>query len=455
MAREKRQVGGDGGQQNAPPRPGGPRPFTEEELKDPIHMERIVNGMASYGKCGCKGIVILNGTKQVVSGNKYVYNILSDDPKLKCTVSLWQRVWLDGDAQNQYTANCETPDEGSRGKRSARPRGAPRELTQEELKDQSHIERITDGLKSYGSGSVGKLAITKGTVQVVAGNLFKYEVVTKDPKMSCQVEVWERLWLDESERRKFTINCDKADELTKKSRSRRQTLLGGPRKLSANDLKDKSHIDRIAYGLKSYGSGNAGAFDILEGQTKVVSGVLYSYKIAVKDPKMMCNVDVWERIWLKGDEGKKYTFKCDRPDEVSKTRARRSVEVETQPILAGAPWSLSKSELQDEAHIERITLGLKTYGSGDTGAFDILEGNAQVVQGMIYKYKIMVKDSSMTCNIKIWERLWLSDDEKRIFTVDCDKPDEVSRSKRHLVGKLRKLSYYERLPIILSNFQLS
>ena len=145
-------------------------------------------------------------------------------------------------------------------------------MTEEELKDSSHLERITIGLKSYtNSLSTENFNIRDGSVQVVSGSLYRYNVDVKDPKLECSVEVWEQSWKPEPENQKFTIDCK--DEV--KGQRKRRSPHGGFRELTSEELKDKSHIERITFGLQTYGAEKTDNVHIITGTVQAVAGQLF------------------------------------------------------------------------------------------------------------------------------------------------------------------------------------
>lgn len=100
--------------------------------------------------------------------------------------------------------------------------------------------------------------IINGTTQVVGGMSYTYYIsypVDEGIERICYLNSWERPWLknkDEAKNRKYTFRCDGSDENSLKRLRRHAKKVGGSNELSLEDLKDKSHIERIRAGLVAY-----------------------------------------------------------------------------------------------------------------------------------------------------------------------------------------------------------
>uniref|UniRef100_A0AAG5CXD3 Cysteine proteinase n=1 Tax=Anopheles atroparvus TaxID=41427 RepID=A0AAG5CXD3_ANOAO len=207
--------------------PGGIRALTKDELTDTEHVERVDKILVSNG--GSKGTSsarIVSGTVQIVSGKLYKYAVEFDvaeggTSKL-CKLSSWERPWLEEKNPTdafKYTVSC--PDEQSstaarRKRRHAKKIGASNELTAEELKDKSHVERIKAGMVSYNaerSKGYSEFEILAGSTQQVAGSLYKYTFrVTSEPDIVCKISIWERVWLESQDQRKYNVKCTGDDD---------------------------------------------------------------------------------------------------------------------------------------------------------------------------------------------------------------------------------------------------
>ncbi|XP_049285061.1 uncharacterized protein LOC125764663 isoform X2 [Anopheles funestus] len=203
--------------------PGGSRSLSQDELTATEHIERVDKILVSNG--GSKessNARIVSGTVQIVSGKLYKYAVefSTDGSSQMCKLSSWERPWLeekDPTEAYKYTVSCPGAKEaGSRQRRHAKKAGGSNELTAEELKDTSHIERIRAGMVSYNSErskAYNEFEILAGSTQQVAGSLYKYTFrVTSEPDTVCKISIWERVWLESQDQRKYNVKCTGDDD---------------------------------------------------------------------------------------------------------------------------------------------------------------------------------------------------------------------------------------------------
>ncbi|XP_055526517.1 uncharacterized protein LOC129719120 isoform X2 [Wyeomyia smithii] len=206
---------------------GALRPLSDEELQREEHILRINDILVASGGLKQDKPKIINGTEQVVGGMSYTYYIsypVDDGIERICYLNSWERPWLknkDQTKNRKYKFHCDGSDEDKnslkrRQRRHAKKVGGSNELSLEDLKDRSHIERIRAGLVAYNeekSKSYQDFEILKGSVQLVAGSLYKYTFKVKDePSVVCKISVWERVWLDTMDQRKYNVKCDGDDD---------------------------------------------------------------------------------------------------------------------------------------------------------------------------------------------------------------------------------------------------
>lgn len=198
---------------------GGQRLLTEEELGQDEHVQRInkilvANSVSEAPK-------VINGTVQVVAGRSFTYYVSYpvNGVDRVCKLNSWERPWLEKKDPNEaykYTFKCDGTDEKSRKRRHAKKVGTSNELSLEDLRNESHLERVRAGLVSYNenkSKSYEDFEILKGSVQAVAGSLYKYTFKVKgDPEVICKISVWERIWMDAADIRKYNVKCDGDEE---------------------------------------------------------------------------------------------------------------------------------------------------------------------------------------------------------------------------------------------------
>ncbi|XP_050067983.1 uncharacterized protein LOC126556639 [Anopheles maculipalpis] len=202
---------------------GGSRSLSKDELVATEHIERVDKILVSNG--GTKessNARIVSGTVQIVAGKLYKYAVefnVDGSTKL-CKLSSWERPWLeekDPEEAYKYTVSCpDTEKEATRQRRHAKKTGSSNELTAEELKDKSHIERIRAGMVTYNSErskAYNEFEILAGSTQQVAGSLYKYTFrVTTEPDTVCKISIWERVWLESQDQRKYNVKCTGDDD---------------------------------------------------------------------------------------------------------------------------------------------------------------------------------------------------------------------------------------------------
>ncbi|XP_058812972.1 uncharacterized protein LOC131677270 isoform X2 [Topomyia yanbarensis] len=310
---------------------GCPSALSPSDLKDAETLERINKIMLATGGVAQSKPEILNGTTQVVAGMKYIYFVAYNvaDTRRVCELSAWERPWLaESDPQEAYIyeSKCDGQDESNGVKQSRQKRlaGGPRLLTEEELQQDEHVERINKILVASGGTKQDKPRILNGTAQVVAGTSYTYYIsypIDGDERV-CYLNSWERPWLEKkkpTEAYKYTFRCDGSDENSLKRVRRHAKKVGGSNELSSDDLKDKSHIERIKAGLVTYNEEKSKSyqdFEIIKGSVQLVAGSLYKYTFKVKDdPGVICKISVWERVWLDTQDQRKYNVKCDGDDD--------------------------------------------------------------------------------------------------------------------------------------------
>nr|XP_029720359.1 uncharacterized protein LOC109405203 isoform X3 [Aedes albopictus] len=276
---------------------------------------------------------IINATSQVVQGTMYTYFVAYrlEDSHQVCKLTSWERPWLDGAEAYQYTAECGAGQGDSNNLRKRRSKsrtkrafGNPRVLTEEELQQDEHIKRVDAILASNPGVGAASPKIVNGTVQLVAGHSYTYYIAytVNGEERVCQLNSWERPWLEEKqpeEAYKRTVKCDGTDESSVARARRHAKKTGASNELSAEDLKDKSHVERIKAGLVAYNTEKSKSYDdfeIVKGSVQLVAGSLYKYTFKVKsEPEVVCKISVWERVWLDTQDQRKYNVKCDGDDE--------------------------------------------------------------------------------------------------------------------------------------------
>ncbi|XP_021694158.1 uncharacterized protein LOC23687573 isoform X2 [Aedes aegypti] len=313
-------------------------PTAITNLQEGDHRERVVKILlakvaGSEDQLQSMSPEIINATSQVVQGTLYTYFVAYrlDDSHQVCKLTSWERPWLDGAEAYQYTAECGAAQGDSNTlrkrrsvSRSKRGFGSARVLTAEELQQDEHVKRVDAILASSPGANVESPRIVNGTVQVVAGHSYTYYIAytVNGEERVCKLNSWERPWLEDkqpSEAYKRTVQCDGTDESSVARARRHAKKTGASNELSAEDLKDKSHVERIKAGLVAYNTEKSKSYDefeIVKGSVQLVAGSLYKYTFKVKsEPEVICKISVWERVWLDAQDQRKYNVKCDGDDE--------------------------------------------------------------------------------------------------------------------------------------------
>ncbi|XP_052868458.1 uncharacterized protein LOC128274338 [Anopheles cruzii] len=238
---------------------GGIRSFDQDELDDTEHVQRVDKIIVSNGGSHGSKVRIVSGTVQTVSGRLFKYAVEFDDDQGKkvCKLSSWERPWLEKENPTdayQYTVTCPTKlrqkhqRQHERKRRHAKKTGSSNELTAEELKDKSHVERIKAGLVSYNverSKTYSDFEILAGSTQQMAGSLYKYTFrVKNEPDIVCKISIWERVWLESQDQRKYNVKCTGDDDTEQPDRQQHQPQDTVKRSVRSLKIDDNEHVRR-------------------------------------------------------------------------------------------------------------------------------------------------------------------------------------------------------------------
>lgn len=351
---------------------GCPSTMPATEYGNSEHQERINKILTFHGVARDSSLKVINATSQVVAGMKYTYYVEHKDGV--CKLSSWERVWLaesDPTEAYKYSYECGEQKEASGKVRNRRSvPGGIRSLTKAELTDTEHIQRVDKIMVSDGGSKGGSSSarIVSGTVQIVAGKLYKYAVefdVADGSSKLCKLSSWERPWLEEknpTEAFKYTVSCPDEQQTSAPSRKRRHAKkVGGSNELTAEELKDKSHVERIKAGMVSYNTERSRAyneFEILAGSTQQVAGSLYKYTFRVtSEPDIVCKISIWERVWLESHDQRKYNVKCTGDDDTEQQPDTKLPPHQDTSTTAGAETihrrSVRSLKIDDSEHVRR------------------------------------------------------------------------------------------------------
>lgn len=188
--------------------------------------------------------------------------------------------------------------------------------------DDDDIEQVTpllkdslDELKGQADGAELKLVRIKTMhVQVVAGKLYKMDAEFENPgsksKTNCEVKLWHQPW---NGFRETKFKCDDAVKykVTKRGRSKRDTLVGAPTAVSDDVIEElRRNISASFIQSQADGQKPLQLKKILDAKQKKVAGILYTVKTVVDSPdgEKTCTIEVWRKPWIDFHE---VTVKCD------------------------------------------------------------------------------------------------------------------------------------------------
>lgn len=441
----------------------------EVDLTEPEHQQRIQAGLKGYekGKLKSSRFVIRCGTVQVVAGTIHRYTVDLVDKNDQVTQTCNVKIYTPIRDAPEYSFNCQ--EVSSRVRRDVERKemsksratrslcvGCPSTL---DLKDAEHKERVNKILLAKVLQSEAEIVskspeIINATSQVVQGTLYTYFVGYTDQssRTVCKLTSWERPWLEGEEAYIYTAECGAQQNSNairkKRSKSRNKRAFGSARLLTAEELQQDEHVNRISKILDSDSGVNPQNPRVINGTSQVVSGASYTYYIAylVNGEERICKLNAWERPWLEEKdptEAYKYTVKCCGNDETTVARSRRHAK------KTGTSNELSAEDLKDKSHIERIKAGLVAYNAEKSKSYDefeIVKGSVQLVAGSLYKYTFKVKsEPEVICKISVWERVWLDTQDQRKYNVKCDGDDEPEQEQKLAASKRSTRSIRPRL----------
>ncbi|XP_055585808.1 uncharacterized protein LOC129738585 isoform X2 [Uranotaenia lowii] len=430
--RQKRDV--ERKKMNKAPKVGAPSELTPEEYNKPEHSDRIRDILvgSSGGNSGDRKYTIVSATKKTVAGILYTYKLtFSDDPdKRVCTLTSHERPWLkEKNPTEAQKVSFSCPEATNSRVKRGFCAGCPVNVEPSELETEENKLRISKILTRTSTAHEGEPKILSASKQIVEGTKYKFVVAfnVDGVERKCNLTSWERPWRsDPKDAYRYSAICDGQDEVSH-SRKRRG-LLGGPNKLSEDELRSDEHTTRLNQIIVSFGGETLESPKIVEGTKQVVAGSLYKYKLSypIQGESKTCWFTSWEQPWLedkKPDEAYQYSVECDGAKITSlKKRSRRSSK------KTGASFDISPENLKDQSHIDRIKAGLVGYNQEKSRTyedFEIIKGSVQPVAGSLYKYTFKVKgEPSVVCKISVWERIWLETQDQRKYNVKCEGDDE-------------------------------
>ncbi|XP_055697278.1 uncharacterized protein LOC129798262 isoform X3 [Phlebotomus papatasi] len=356
----------------------------------------------------------------------------------------------DGKSVKLKKSQCKPlPDKKVREKRDEEltVKGGRKEI---DITDASHpihelVRESLAGLGTSENGDVYSLVkINRASQQTVEGSIFRVNLDVKDADsktVTCNLEVWDRPWLDNPKETKF--DCDNSKKY--KFRRRRSAdevtpvLVGGPSRIEnfENDEKIKSLVQNSLVSFNEKEGNSYELHRIVGASHQVVAGSLYKIQVEFKrkEPQEIveCELSIWERSWLNSRETE---VTCNN-DKKYKFRKRRSAD--ELPVLGG-PRPIKNFE-NDEKVKSLVQNSLVSFNEREGNNFElhrIVGATHQVVAGSIYKIQVEFKRKDpqeiVECELSVLEKLG---DDKSETEVSCNNDKKYKFRKRRSADEVK------------------
>lgn len=210
--------------------------------------------------------------------------------------------------------------------------GGAREIDENELnKVRPLLSESLNQLKGQADGTeLNLVRIISADVQVVAGKKYNIRAEFENPntqaKTNCKVSLWHQPW---SGFRETKFECDDANKykVTKKGRSKRDTMVGGKSDVDPETLEQlRTNISESFVQLQSEGKKSLQLKEIHSAKQQIVAGILYTVDTTVEtdDGPQKCAIEVWLKPWI---DFRQVKVNCERGDQfqvVKDNRPKRS-----------------------------------------------------------------------------------------------------------------------------------
>lgn len=217
-----------------------------------------------------------------------------------------------------------------------------------------------------------------------------------------------------------------------------RALTGAPvdATISASDPNVLFAVDAInSFYAKQGVTATRTLVDVVKAQTQVVAGTLYHLwlKVSAGGQTEMCEVNVWSRPWLSGDEATQVTQDptCKPVTDVKVTKA---------PLLGGE----NQIDINDDSVQKALTFAVDSMNAQENFMFyrkavNVEKVTSQVVSGMAYHFRgvhmsatncvkngnglthdCLVADGADTkvCDFDIWYQAWMTPQYK-LTNLSC------------------------------------
>lgn len=280
-------------------------------------------------------------TAQVVAGMKYFVDAEftvgeQAETKKNCKVELWHQSWT-GFQQTKIKCDGvvhEVVKNGSARRKRALAGGATplSDADAEELR-----KNVTDAFVQLAAEGTHQLELKDmhgATRQVVAGTLYKFnaKIGKNGDEKTCQIEVWDKPWLDFYQ---VTIDCgsdkkivfNKKQSQAKRSARKKRGFVGGATPVSDDIVEElRKNVTEAFVQLASEGTHQLELKNMQAATKQVVAGILYKFSanIGKNGDEKTCDLEVWDRPWL---DFYQVTIACGSDEKIvfnRQSRAKRS-----------------------------------------------------------------------------------------------------------------------------------
>lgn len=337
-------------------------------------------------------------------------------------------------------------------------------------------------------------------------DLSSCELIEKEPLRDCQVQVWERSWLEDG--RQVKVKC--YNDATKKSQTiaikqnrkkRDVTLVGGPREKDVNDPK---YRDLAEESMQKYlqTSGNNLQHNIVKIDkvtVQVVAGTLtkIDFEISPTDCQsenvgnatnsncdLICYSEVWERPWLKS---KDIQVNCVIKNQNVRKARHILTDFQENHIIVGSVEHDTTDYNSKYQLLAEESLASYLHNNGIKQHHKIIKIekiSTQIVSGLLteihfkasptncelggntFDCKVINTNNFINCIASIWEKSWINSKDININcqvgTKEQDKNTKFikvksgiihneSRGKRQLGGPKDQDAYDERYKLMAEN----
>ncbi|XP_050354314.1 uncharacterized protein LOC126776083 [Nymphalis io] len=294
------------------------------------------------------------------------------------------------------------------------------------------------------------------------------ELLDNEPLRKCQVQTWDRPWLEDG--KQIKVECDDTIEKTShKFVKKRSLYVGAPQETDPTAPQYKLLADKsLEKFLQAQSIGNEYIVVKVENVTKqVVAGELIKMYFQItnknnQNQKHICHSEIWQRPWLKKTE---YKVNCDGLGSESRKKRYIASEVDVlnprqdtdnfgtqnkedvnkphikrKRALTGAPKKKNpnneKYKLLAEESLKKYQSVHKIKAKHNITVKQVIE---HLVSGIIYKIDFMATpvscttktskcntDNTFYCHSKIWDRPWKGSKEIDVHCNEIFSDEQVS-----------------------------